>query len=593
MEEHERTASSKALPIILIAAVVQGWALYGLHFSTEHKHWPSTDPAWLIGLYSIALFIPVTVQLLAEHLRKPLAVAMVALLGLGFFYMGWYAGDAVTRPRNIAASEDNYVALSLGMGVLWLLTLPFLQARLASGSWRLRYDMLFATAWRNKLALAEAVLFTGALWLLLMLWQSLFRLLGIGFFRDLFRQELFIYPVTSIAFGLALHLIGSVERFIATVLEQLLNVLKWLAIVAGLILALFTVALIFKLPELFVTGQRAIGAAWLLWLVAVVVLLINAAYRDGSVERPYPKWIAISLRVVVPLTTIVAFTALYALYVRTSRYGLTVERVWAFIVASAAAMYSIGYAIAAFRGGRWMNDIARVNIVVAIAMIAMISLALTPVLSPYRLAANSQAALVLGQDALDESSRDSSLKYLRFNSGQYGRNKLEELAKLDNHPRAAEIRKATAAAMAAKNEWEPLVKASAEERLDAMIVFPAGAKVDDALRQEVIAALNSHGNSTLSGKLRDEQSFGVFGDLNGDAVDEFAFLDAQQAFLFEHVQDRWAYVGTLTNNLAYARGLAEDFAAGSIGIKEPRWKTLVIGKREYRVEPMQSAVVPP
>jgi hypothetical protein len=34
---------------------------------------------------------------------------------------------------------------------------------------------------------------------------------------------------------------------------------------------------------LLFTGQKAIGAAWLLWLVAVVVLLLNAAYRDGTV----------------------------------------------------------------------------------------------------------------------------------------------------------------------------------------------------------------------------------------------------------------------------------------------------------------------
>ena len=584
MEEQERTASRNALPIILIAAVVQGWAFYGLHLSIDHKHWPATDAGWMVGLYSIALFIPMSVQLLADHVRKPVAAALLALLAIGLFYMGWHSGDTVTSARDIAAHEDNFVPLALEMIVLWLLVLPFIQARLSVGSWRLPYDTLFATAWRNKLALAEAALFTGALWLLLLLWQALFKLLGIDFFRDLFREPVFIYPVTSIAFGLALHLIGSVERFTAIVLEQLLNVLKWLAIVAGVILALFTVALIFKLPGLFVTGQRAIGAAWLLWLVAVIVLLINAAYRDGSVERPYPTWIAISLRVVVPLTTIIAFTAFYALYVRTSLYGLTVERVWAFIVAGAAVMYSIGYAIAAFRGGRWMHDIARVNIIVALAMIVTISLALTPVLSPYRLAANSQAALVLRQEALDEDSRNSSLKYLRFSAGTYGRAKLDGLAELDGHPHSAEIRKATAAAMAAKNQWEPLPTVAAEERLDGIVLFPAGARIDDALRQQVLVFLNNNGSRALAGRPRDEPAFGVFADLNSDATDEFIFVDARQAFFFERRSDQWTYAGTLTNNRAFVQGLAQDFAAGAVSIRESRWKTLVIGEREYRVD---------
>lgn len=74
-------------------------------------------------------------------------------------------------------------------------------------------------------------------------------MLGIRFFTELLEEPIFVYPVTSLAFGFALHLIGSIERLTSVVLEQLLNVLKWLAILAGLILALFTVALIFRTPR--------------------------------------------------------------------------------------------------------------------------------------------------------------------------------------------------------------------------------------------------------------------------------------------------------------------------------------------------------
>ena len=163
--------------------------------------------------------------------------------------------------------------------------------------------------------LAEAALFTGLFWLLLFLWQMLFHMLGIDYFRELFEEPIFIYPVTSLTFGCALHLIGSIERLTAVVLEQILNVLKWLGLLAGVILAFFTIALVFKLPGLLFTGQKAIGAAWLLWLTAVVVLLLNAAYPDnGSVSQPYPKWIAQFLRVVVPLTVVISSTALYALW---------------------------------------------------------------------------------------------------------------------------------------------------------------------------------------------------------------------------------------------------------------------------------------
>ena len=584
MEEQERPASRATLPVILIAAVVQGWALYGLHFAGAHKYWPATDPAWLIGLYTIALLLPLTVQLMAEHVRKPAMAAMVGVLAIALFYMGWHNGSLVGSAPGEFAPAETFMPFGLEMAVLWLLTLPFLQARLVTGAWRFRYDVLFATAWRNKLVLAEAALFTGAFWLLLMLWQSLFKMLGIRFFHDLFAEWLFVYPVTAITFGLALHLIGSVERFIAIVLEQLLNVLKWLALVAGVLLALFTAALIFKLPGLFVTGQRAIGAAWLLWLVAVTVLLVNAAYRDGGVDRPYPRWIATALRMVVPLTTIIALTALYALYVRTARYGLTVERVWAFVVAGATVVYAVGYALAAVRGGRWMDGIARVNIVAALLLIAAIALALTPVLSPYRLAAKSQAHHVLTASTVDTSSHDSSLKYLRFSAGEYGRAKLRELEKLEGHPRAAEIRKAATAVLLAKNSRDPVMTVKIEEQLANLRVIPAGAVMDAELRKQVIALFNDTGRSL--GFVRQEQEFGlaVFIDLNGDSVDEFILVDPHQAFLFEQRADQWSYQGILSIRAFDSQRLPEGIDAADISTRAHRWKILVVGKREYQVE---------
>jgi hypothetical protein len=77
--------------------------------------------------------------------------------------------------------------------------------------------------------------------------------------------------------------------------------LSELAVVAGTLLTLFTLALDLKLPGLFLSGDRAIGATWLLWLVAVIVLLLNAAFRDGSGVRPYPRLIATALRFIWPI----------------------------------------------------------------------------------------------------------------------------------------------------------------------------------------------------------------------------------------------------------------------------------------------------
>ena len=128
-----------------------------------------------------------------------------------------------------------------------------------------------------------------------------------------------------------------------------------------------------------------------------MVLLLNAAYRDGSASEPYPTWIARFFRAVVPLTLVIGATAMYALVMRARQYGLTVERVWAFIVAGAALLYALGYATAAWRSGAWYAGIARLNVVVAVVLMALIAAASTPLLSPYRLAANSQFRLDPGE----------------------------------------------------------------------------------------------------------------------------------------------------------------------------------------------------
>ena len=60
--------------------------------------------------------------------------------------------------------------------------------------------------------------------------------------------------------------------------------LKWLATAAGLLLVVFTFALLTKLLGLVFSGQRTIGAEWLLWLVAVIVLFTDLK-GDGT-RRP-------------------------------------------------------------------------------------------------------------------------------------------------------------------------------------------------------------------------------------------------------------------------------------------------------------------
>jgi Domain of unknown function (DUF4153) len=595
------SAERTALPLILLAAVIQGWALYGLHHAIQNHHWPATDSAWLVALYALALFIPLTVQLLARYARAAVLWRFIAMLAIAYFYFGWHFGAHVLGGQAVYSADFAWpLPLALLSGVLWLLVLPFAQSRLTTGRWASDYRALFTHAWHNKLMLAEAALFTGLFWLLLFLWQMLFHLLKLDFFRDLFREPIFIYPVTALTFGCALHLIGSITQLTSVVLEQLLNVLKWLATLAGVILTLFTAALVLSLPGLLFTGQKAIGATWLLWLLAVMVLFLNAAYRDGTVLQPYPAWIARSLRAIVPLMLIIALTALYALIVRSRHYGLTVERVWALVVAGAGLLYSVGYSMAALRKGAWLGAMSRVNIGVAVALIVVIAAAMTPLLSPFRLAANSQFRLVQerGLKAVEaEDKRDrvraggqnSPLHYLRFDAGRYGQARLKELADSYAGPEQENVRRSATAMLALKTRWEPVARVDVREVISKLPIYPQGRALDSGLTERLVDDLSKAGGDLGN---RSNSSAGIFIDLNDDGVDEFVFMTPFYGRVYEHRLDQWQYRGNVLEpsrlGIAFGGGaplsLIDELSKGRVSSKPSEWRDLLIGMHRYRMD---------
>jgi hypothetical protein len=593
-----------ALPLILLAAVMQGWALYGLHLALKEHHWPATDQTWLSALYAVAVFIPITLELLADYARLPALWVMTVVLGAAYFYFGWHHGAVFSAPASTPIQGGGeYLSQGFLLTLLWLLVLPFAQGRLATGCWVIQNQSLFTNAWRNKLMLAEAVLFTGLFWLLLFLWQALFYLLGIEYFRDLFEEPIFIYPVTSLAFGCAMHLIGSIDRLTSVVLEQILSVLKWLGLLAAVILTLFTIALVLKLPGLVFSGRKAISATWLLWLTAVVVLLLNAAFRDGSVAQPYPKWIGQWLRAVMPLTVIVSLTALYALTMRSSHYGLTVGRVWGLVVAGAASVYSVGYSWAALGKGAWLGGMARVNVLVALALIVVIAAALTPVLSPYRLAADSQFRIVrdkglaaLSEDRADRTvfGRDNAVQYLRFDAGRYGVARLRELAALREGPDAESVSRLAKELLDQKTRGINPPNSGNTDVLAKLHVYPEGRSLDPDLKASLQADLLRPENGFAFQQLSEDGVAGIYVALGAEGPDNFVFLNVNHGLVYEKREGHWVLVGDLRPN-SFAKllnlNLLDELGKGHVSVAAPAWKELSVGGRVFRVNERERPVL--
>lgn len=505
----------------LVLALIQALALWWLHQSIDSGAWPASAPGGLFAAYLVAVFLPLTLLVLWAHRHdRVLWVSGVAVAAfLAFTGYGSFG--------EISLEEDRIAGFLLPWAVAWLIALPMLRARLETGRWRTPYPVLFRSAWRSYLTLAESALFTGAFWLLLLLWAALFETLGNDFFKTVFSDPRFVYPATTLAFATATQIIGSSDRFIDGVLDQLLGLMKWLLPLAGLIVIAFSLALLPKLPALLGSGERVINSAVLLALVAVTLLLFNAAYREGNLDPGYGNWLQQALRVVPPLLVLIALTALYSMSVRLIELGLTPARYWGLVTAIFAVLYAVGYAYASLRAGPWLGAISRVNFGVSVILLATLLVSLTPIADPLRLSVASQLKRALAASTAD--ARASALQFLRFDSSERGREALNAI--IQGEVSAGDlarnaILRAEAREIAALESKKSLPKADpaatparyATWRSTLRIVpadMPINPSLEDAIRKEfsLSASVLDPGGNAPAPQL-------VFVDLDGDQSPE-------------------------------------------------------------------------
>ncbi|MEX1993849.1 MAG: DUF4153 domain-containing protein [Steroidobacteraceae bacterium] len=551
-------------------ALLQGGLLWWLYRAVEQETWPATDRGWLIGLIAATILVPIAHYLMADVAIDRRRDWLLLPLALAVFGLGWHHGAWTIDDLHFQS-----VAFALALAVLVFHALPFAQVWLAQRRWRPQYEELFHYAWRNTLLLAFGGVFCGVFWLLLWLWGALFRMLGVDFFRDLFTEPYFAIPATTVAVGIGLQLAGSVERLQNVLRNQLLTMLKWLAPLAMAILAMFTLTLLLKSPELLLEQRRVISATWLLWLVALAVALLNTAYQDGRSAAPYPAWLGKAIRLVVPLLLPVSVLALYAIGVRVDSYGLTVARGWGLLVAVIALAYSLGYAWAALGKDAWMGRMGVVNVYVALATVVLLTLMLSPVLSPERLAAASQFTRVL------EQQDEDSYRYLRFDSGAYGRARLRRLAELQDHPQAESIRAAAKRELKRKFPW---YQRGPKETLtaDDFEVFPAS----QALEPGLLAALGAtERNDVLHSCEPPEPCPMLFVDLNRDGEDEALVFSNFGTVALRRKGGTWAAARRLDTFRAAAsfhdrRSIRAALRDGSYAVRDLEWQVLdVRGER--------------
>jgi hypothetical protein len=220
-----------------------------------------------------------------------------------FLGLAWWAGRSVTGAPALQAQQV-LAPFGASMAVALFIAVPYLQCRLQHGRWCAPYVDLFDHAWQNALTLLVTLAFTGICWMVLMLWAGLFKLIGIDWFAELFRQEPFVYLATGTFAGLGVLLGRSENRPIQLMRRLLFATFTGLLPVLALVALLFVVSLPFTgLQPLWATRKAAMV---LMLLVAAMVLFTNAVYQDGRHPVPYPAW----LRRLEPVNVAVSLLAI-------------------------------------------------------------------------------------------------------------------------------------------------------------------------------------------------------------------------------------------------------------------------------------------
>ncbi len=566
---------------IVLVALLQGGLMYLARKGQALGWWPFADIGGRVCWYTLVLGIPTAMTLSVVTLRDRRFWQHVLLLLAVFLPLAFWTGWNVAGPRPLEAGRL-LAPFGLSMAIALFVALPWLQCRLASGRWRAAYPALFEHAWQNALTLALAALFTGICWAVLLLWGSLFALVDIRFFRDLFREDAFVHLATGAMAGLGI-LVGRTQHRPVQVARQILfAIFKGLLPLLAFIAVLFAVSLPFTgLGSLWNTAS---AATLLTAVIALLVLFANAVYQDGQGGRPYPAWLRRVVEAGLLVLPLFGVLALHAMWLRIAQYGWTSDRVWAALIVGLATLYAAGHAWAVLRPrGGWLPLLQPVNKGLSLVLIGLVVLANSPLLDVHRIGiASVSARLAAAAPDLDEDD----LRYLRFETGRRGPEALQELADAPALGADPQARARIERMLARTHRWgstdtadDLAMRVRDADTLRRQIVPVAGSADADASWWQAVL----HEDVPVQDCLRRGAACLLLRrDFDADGSDEILLCDTGNTsfvscILHARQEGRWMRAGQFTS---WGEDAHERLRAGEVELLRPRWPFVRIGNGE-------------
>lgn len=567
------TNSSIALSRLGIG-LLQGIAGYWLYRSTSIT---TTEQMPWAALYMLTLLLPVLLISSLGHmpLKRVLIWGGLALVSISAFayYDAWRADLSPYLSQNPALAQAQpfpsstlLFGATIGFAIMQILILAAAFDHKAIAT----YTSYFDTAWKLALQLVFATLFIGVLWLILLFGARLFMLLQLDFLQRLLDQTWFNIPLTTLAFAFALHVTDMRPHLITGIRTLLLSLMSWLLPVIVLIVGGFLLSMPWTgLAPLWATRH---ASSVLLTAAALLVMLINAAYQNGLIAAQITRLIRHSARIACLLLLPLISIAIYSLSLRVNAYGWTYSRVIAASGMLLATLYALTYSWAAIKRGIWLQHLARYNILIALALVLLLTLLLSPLLDPSRISVASQVRQ-LNHDKINSAPYD----YLRLHGERYG---IAALQALSNAP-DPDIRQQASHAL--QRMSEALTALSPAMRMRNIRVFPSTASLPDTFFQQQWNNVNAVPQClSVAGK----PCSAYLLDFNGSGTPQILLWSADQPpAIIEQTADRsWHVSATLAlYSKACRLQLQRALESGNYRLLLPRFKDLEIGGQRLRI----------
>lgn len=366
---------------LLMAGIgaIAGLSLYALFEVLDQALLPDRAALWLTCFaavfFTALLALTGPLPVLRAGVR---ALALAALVATLLFWAG-------LRYDSVSGFANGGLAF-LAVLLLATLPLPFIVAADGPG-WR-DYPTLFSQSWTILVRMTTAWVFVGVVWLVVFLSDALLSMVGVTLIGDAIEHAGVVFVLSGAVLGLALAVVAELSDMVSP--HLVLRLLRLLLPVVVGVMAVFLVAV----PLRGMTGlfQNLSAGFILLAMAGAGIALVSTAVDQTDAEAAHHPVIAGAARAACLMLPLLAALGAWSVWQRVAQYGWTPERLFAAVVAMFALAYGLVYALAVLRGALWRAQVRRGNTLMAILLMAVAAMWLTPVLNAERISARSQLA---------------------------------------------------------------------------------------------------------------------------------------------------------------------------------------------------------